>query len=44
MEMFTHRQRAFPVDEVLGPACAQMANPKDNIKLARKADVLQELL
>ena len=40
IEMFTHFQEAFPIAEVLGPACVQMANPKDIIKLAREADIL----
>ena len=39
-QMFTHCQGAFPVNEVLGPACVQMASPQDNIKLARETDLL----
>ena len=37
-QMFVHCDAAYPVDEVLGPACVQMAD--DSIKLARETDLL----
>ena len=40
IQMFIYCEEAFPVDQVLGPACAQMANHQDNAKLACKADPL----
>jgi len=38
--MFIQQQEAFPLEQVLVPACAQMASPQDHAKLARTADLL----
>jgi len=38
--MFIQQQEAFPLEQVLAPACAQMASPQDHAKLARMADRL----
>ena len=40
IHMFIQQKEAFPVEQVLAPACAQMASRQDNAKLARMAHLL----
>ena len=40
VQKFIQQKEAFPVEQVLAPACAQMASRQDNAKLARMAHLL----
>ncbi len=40
IQKFIQQKKAFPVEQVLAPACAQMASRQDNAKLARMAHLL----
>jgi len=40
VQKFIQEKEAFPVEQVLAPACAQMASRQDNAKLARMAHLL----
>ncbi|DBB08013.1 TPA: hypothetical protein ACH3X3_009387 [Trebouxia sp. C0006] len=41
IHMFIQQQEAFPLEQVLAPACAQMASPQDHAKLARSPTLLK---
>ncbi|KAL0031805.1 hypothetical protein WJX79_008400 [Trebouxia sp. C0005] len=41
--MFIQQKEAFPVEQVLAPACAQMTSRQDNAKLARSPALLKLL-
>ncbi len=40
VQKFIQEKEAFPVEQVLAPACARMASRQDNAKLARMAHLL----
>ncbi len=44
MQKFIQQKEAFPVEQVLAPACAQMASRQDSAKLARMAHLLLYML
>ena len=44
IQKFIQQKEAFPVEQVLAPACAQMASRQDNAKLARMAHLLLYML